>query len=108
MDSTLGAVRILLFYLVIDTDQHSFSYIPIKVDYTDLFDVMAFFSGDLDGRNGHEDLAKAIAAQGKDYAAKHWRYQDMEACQFLFYNFHFRAWLIRSLTRFLPIIAGVG
>lgn len=56
------------------------SYIPIKVDYTDLFDVMAFFSGDLDGRNGHEELAKGIAEQGKEYATKHWRYEDMEAC----------------------------
>ena len=56
------------------------SYIPIKVDYTDLFDVMAFFSGDLDGEDGHDYLAKAIADQGKSYTAKHWRYQDMEAC----------------------------
>ncbi|KAM0753101.1 hypothetical protein T439DRAFT_378824 [Meredithblackwellia eburnea MCA 4105] len=54
-------------------------YIPVKVDYTDLFDIMAFFSGDLDGKNAHEDLAKAIARQGKEYTAKHWRYQDMEA-----------------------------
>ena len=58
----------------------SCSYIPIKVDYTDLFDVMAFFAGDLDGEDGHDDLAKAIADQGKAYTAKHWRYQDMEAC----------------------------
>lgn len=59
------------------------SYIPVKVDYTDLFDVMAFFSGDLEGKNGHDALAKAIADQGKEYTAKHWRYQDMEACAFL-------------------------
>lgn len=57
------------------------SYIPIKVDYTDLFDVMSFFSGDLDGRNGHEEMAMKIAAAGKEYTAKHWRYQDMEACK---------------------------
>lgn len=54
-------------------------YVPLKVDYTDLFDIMAFFSGDLEGRNGHEDLAKLIAWQGQQYAAKFWRYQDMEA-----------------------------
>lgn len=41
---------------------------------------MAFFAGDLDGNNGHEELAKQIAAQGKEYTAKHWRYADMEAC----------------------------
>ncbi|GAA5892056.1 hypothetical protein JCM5296_004041 [Sporobolomyces johnsonii] len=54
-------------------------YVPIKVDYTDLFDTMAFFAGDLDGRNGHEDLAKQIADNGKDYTARFWRYADMEA-----------------------------
>ncbi|GAA5950638.1 hypothetical protein JCM3765_000559 [Sporobolomyces pararoseus] len=54
-------------------------YIPIKVDYTDLFDVMAFFSGDLDGQNHHEHLAKQIADNGKDYTERFWRYQDMEA-----------------------------
>ncbi|KAK4702217.1 hypothetical protein P7C70_g4014, partial [Phenoliferia sp. Uapishka_3] len=54
-------------------------YIPLKIDYTDLFDVMSFFSGDLDGSNAHDDLAKAIADQGKEYTAKFWRYQDMEA-----------------------------
>ena len=54
-------------------------YIPIKIDYTDLFDIMAFFSGDMEGNNGHDDLAKQIADQGKRYAADHWRYEDMEA-----------------------------
>ncbi|GAA5909994.1 uncharacterized protein JCM6883_000517 [Sporobolomyces salmoneus] len=54
-------------------------YIPIKIDYTDLFDVMAFFSGDLDGQNHHEHLAKQIADNGKDYTERFWRYEDMEA-----------------------------
>lgn len=44
---------------------------------------MAFFSGDLEGRNGHEKMAKKIAEQGQEYAAKYWRYADMEACAFL-------------------------
>lgn len=57
------------------------SYIPVKIDYTDLFDIMAFFSGDLEGKNGHEEMAQKIAAQGKEYTEKHWRYADMEACQ---------------------------
>lgn len=42
---------------------------------------MAFFSGDMDGRNSHDDLAKQIADQGKEYTIKHWRYADMEACE---------------------------
>ncbi|GAA6028212.1 hypothetical protein JCM8097_006919 [Rhodosporidiobolus ruineniae] len=54
-------------------------YIPLKIDYTDLFDIMAFFAGDLDGRNNHDALAKQIADNGKDYATRFWRYADMEA-----------------------------
>ncbi|KAJ8294104.1 Beta-1,2-xylosyltransferase 1 [Rhodotorula toruloides] len=54
-------------------------YIPLKIDYTDLFDIMSFFAGDLDGRNGHDALAKQIADNGKEYATKYWRYADMEA-----------------------------
>ncbi|BGP16485.1 hypothetical protein JCM10213_001178 [Rhodosporidiobolus nylandii] len=54
-------------------------YVPLKIDYTDLFDIMAFFAGDLDGRNGHDALAKQIADNGKDYATRFWRYADMEA-----------------------------
>lgn len=61
----------------------SYSYVPLKVDYSDLFDIMAFFSGDLKGRNGHEEMAKKIATQGQEYAAKHWRYPDLEACETL-------------------------
>lgn len=56
------------------------SYIPIKVDYSDIFDVMAFFSGDMDGLNGHDQLAKNIAMQGKEFAERYWRNEDMEAC----------------------------
>ncbi|BGP32207.1 hypothetical protein JCM10296v2_003987 [Rhodotorula toruloides] len=54
-------------------------YIPLKIDYTDLFDIISFFAGDLDGRNGHDALAKQIADNGKEYATKYWRYADMEA-----------------------------
>ncbi|GAA5975453.1 hypothetical protein JCM11641_004268 [Rhodosporidiobolus odoratus] len=54
-------------------------YIPLKIDYTDLFDIMAFFAGDLDGKNDHDLLAKQIADNGKDYAQRFWRYADMEA-----------------------------
>lgn len=56
------------------------SYIPLRVDYTDLFDIMSFFTGDLEGRNAHPELGKQIADQGKEYAEKYWRYADMETC----------------------------
>lgn len=42
---------------------------------------MAFFSGDIDGNGGHDDLAKQIAYNGKDWTEKHWRKEDMEACE---------------------------
>lgn len=41
---------------------------------------MAFFAGDLDGKNGHDELARQIGQNGKDYAANFWRYEDMETC----------------------------
>ncbi|GAA5875316.1 hypothetical protein JCM3774_005777 [Rhodotorula dairenensis] len=57
-------------------------YIPLRVDYTDLFDIMAFFTGDLEGRNAHPELGKQIADNGKEYAEKYWRYADMETYLF--------------------------
>ena len=83
------------------------SYIPVKIDYSDIFDVLAFFSGDLDGRNGHEDLAKTIAEQGKEYAEKYWRYADMEACSF-FLVAHSPTIADFLERRFLPTVVGVG
>lgn len=43
---------------------------------------MAFFSGDIDGNGGHDDLAKQIAYNGKEWTEKHWRMEDMEVCEF--------------------------
>lgn len=85
------------------------SYIPLKVDYTDLFDIMAFFTGDLDGRNAHDELAKQIADNGKDYATRFWRYADMEACAslelFVCTEARYRS---SARNRFLPPCAGMG
>ena len=39
---------------------------------------MAFFRGDENGLGGHDELAKEIAYAGKEWAAKHWRWQDMQ------------------------------
>lgn len=62
-----------------------YHYVPIKIDYSDLYDVMAFFAGDMHHLNGHDELAKQIAYQGKDWTAKHWRMQDMEVYCFRLY-----------------------
>ena len=55
-------------------------YIPIRVDYTDLHNVMAFFSGGLDeARTGnHDELAKQIAEDGRQWAETMWRHVDMQ------------------------------
>ncbi|PLW07099.1 hypothetical protein PCASD_25404 [Puccinia coronata f. sp. avenae] len=81
-------------------------YVPIKVDYSDLYDVMVFFRGEddpadltkaqkkpassrrapraarRDSRLGHDHLAEKIATQGKRWAAEHWRRPDMAAYMF--------------------------
>ncbi|KAM0791268.1 hypothetical protein ACM66B_005744 [Microbotryomycetes sp. NB124-2] len=57
-------------------------YVPVKVDYSDLYDVMTFFRGGPDGKNDHDDLARKIGLQGKQWAAEHWREQDMAAYMF--------------------------
>ena len=54
------------------------SYIPVKVDYTDLYDILVFFMGRSDGENDHDHLGKKIAQQGQDWAKHHWRLEDMQ------------------------------
>lgn len=57
-------------------------YIPIKNDFTDLYDIFTFFHGDVDGQNSHDDLAEKIARQGKEWSLSFWRRQDMVAYMF--------------------------
>ncbi|WRT67552.1 uncharacterized protein IL334_004524 [Kwoniella shivajii] len=58
-------------------------YIPCKIDYSDLYDIMSFFAGPPDGRvGGHDDLARKIAEQGKKFGEEHWRWEDMQAYMF--------------------------
>lgn len=56
--------------------------VPVRVDYADLYDVLAFFDGGFDAaRTGnHDDLAEAIAMAGSDWAHGFWRLDDMRAC----------------------------
>lgn len=56
--------------------------VPVRVDYADLYDVLAFFDGGLDAaRTGnHDDLAEEIAMAGSDWAHGFWRLDDMRAC----------------------------
>lgn len=52
---------------------------PVKVDYSDLFDIMAFFVGWPDGTPGHDDLGEQIGANAVRFVREHWRWEDMQA-----------------------------
>jgi beta-1,2-xylosyltransferase len=51
-----------------------YHYVPLKVDYGDIFDIMAYFTGSPDGTlPGRDDLAEEIAANGRQFALQRWR-----------------------------------
>jgi hypothetical protein len=53
---------------------------PLQIDYSDLYDIAAFFIGSPEGRvKGRDDLAQQIAEQGRKFAMEHWRWEDMQA-----------------------------
>ncbi|ODO05251.1 hypothetical protein L198_01942 [Cryptococcus wingfieldii CBS 7118] len=63
-------------------------YIPLKADYSDLYDIMAFFVGPLDDaghidtEKGHDYLAQKIGEAGQRFALDHWSWLDMQAYTF--------------------------
>ncbi|KAF8487546.1 glycosyl transferase family 90-domain-containing protein [Gautieria morchelliformis] len=69
-------------------------YIP--VDLSDIYDILAFFRGDLAGAGAHDDLAERIATAGKAWSREFYRKEDMSA-------YHFRLFLeyarVMSLDR---------
>lgn len=67
---------------------------PIKVDYSDLYDTMAFFAGYPNGHPGHDDIAEKIAANGMRFTRENWRWEDMQA--------YVRIFL--ALLRVLPLV----
>ena len=48
-------------------------------DYSDMYDILTFFRGDLSGLNAHDEMAKDIAYAGKVWAGTYWRKEDMTA-----------------------------
>lgn len=62
-----------------DRIQAWYHYVPSQVDYTDLYGIVNFFSGGIDGSEAHEKMAERIAEQGREFAQKHWRRVDMAA-----------------------------
>lgn len=62
---------------------------PVQVDYSDLYNIMSFFSGSPshDGTHtareaGNDDLARAIAEAGRKFGEDHWRWVDMQGYMF--------------------------
>ncbi|KAG0151297.1 hypothetical protein CROQUDRAFT_56921 [Cronartium quercuum f. sp. fusiforme G11] len=62
-----------------DRIQPWYHYVPSKIDYTDLYDIMSFFTGGIDGTKGHDKLAEQIAEQGMVWAKSHFRIVDLGA-----------------------------
>jgi hypothetical protein len=54
--------------------------VPIQTDYSDLYDTFAFFMGvpGVNGTTGHDEMAEKIAAQAREFSARHWRWEDMQ------------------------------
>ncbi|KWU45488.1 hypothetical protein RHOSPDRAFT_25094 [Rhodotorula sp. JG-1b] len=59
-------------------------YVPVRIDYADVYNLLAFFDGGMDEeRTGnHDDLAEEIANAGAEWARTHWRDIDMQAYVF--------------------------
>jgi hypothetical protein len=49
------------------------------MDLSDVYDILAFFRGDLSGAGAHDDLAERIALAGKTWSHEFYRRHDMAA-----------------------------
>ncbi|KAG7091997.1 hypothetical protein E1B28_008384 [Marasmius oreades] len=54
-------------------------YVPVQVDLSDLYDSLIFFRGDPNGEGAHEELAKKIATEGREWSRTFWRREDLIA-----------------------------
>ncbi|KAG6844973.1 hypothetical protein H0H93_016280, partial [Arthromyces matolae] len=57
-------------------------YVPVQMDLSDLADALTFFRGDLNGDGAHDDMAKKIAAAGREWSLSFWRREDLTAYMF--------------------------
>lgn len=61
-----------------------YHYVPIRFDYADVYDVMAYFKGAPDGSTpGKDEVAEEIARNALTFVESHWRVPDMESFMFL-------------------------
>ncbi|KAF9527066.1 glycosyl transferase family 90-domain-containing protein [Crepidotus variabilis] len=63
----------------IDRIQPWVHYVPIQVDYSDLYDSYLFFRGGAYGEGNHDELARKIASAGREWSLAFWRKEDMTA-----------------------------
>ncbi|KAG7089382.1 hypothetical protein E1B28_011072 [Marasmius oreades] len=56
-----------------------FHYVPVQVDMSDLYDILVFFRGDPNGNGSHDELAKKIALQGREWSKTFWKREDLVA-----------------------------
>lgn len=57
-------------------------YVPVKMDLTDLYDIMVFFRGESSISTRHDEPAKKIGLAGKDWSNAYWRREDQTAYMF--------------------------
>ncbi|KIJ50889.1 glycosyltransferase family 90 protein [Sphaerobolus stellatus SS14] len=64
-----------------------YHYIPIQQDYSDVYDIMAFFAGppvEVDGKltvdtsRGHDAIAQKIGKNARRFIDQTWRWEDMQ------------------------------
>ncbi|WVQ71619.1 hypothetical protein IAR50_001159 [Cryptococcus sp. DSM 104548] len=61
-----------------------YHYVPVKMDYSDFFDIISYFEGSPSGDiYGNDDQAKLIAQHALDFVAEKWREEDMRSFGFL-------------------------
>lgn len=107
--SALGSVRLPSFRPLARPDAFR-SYVPIKVDYSDLYDTLAFFIGTPEGQGGHDSLAEKIGENGRVWAQEYWRTVDM-ACVLSFFAltcadpFVNRSYMYRLILEYSRILA---
>ncbi|KAJ7143765.1 hypothetical protein C8R44DRAFT_724793 [Mycena epipterygia] len=54
-------------------------YIPVRNSYADLLDALVFFRGEPTGASAHDDMARRIAAAGREWSRRYWRKEDLTA-----------------------------
>ncbi|ODO03427.1 hypothetical protein L198_02274 [Cryptococcus wingfieldii CBS 7118] len=61
-----------------------YHYVPVKMDYSDFFDIISYFEGSPSGDiYGNDDQAKVIAQHALDFVNEKWREEDMRSFGFL-------------------------